>query len=396
MLCVDENDRPIAGKVEYVYFRNGRPFDSDMLIIGADGHVPVPSKDGLPPTVANVKPTDGHWSSIVRDPRLDTVCVCAAMDRPSATTWWRHIVGRTVGDRTAGHGIRIGIVDLGFRPDGTMDHIAFRDVENEAIDFQYCPQISHGLRVAKIIAERGLVEDREGVAAGSEVVFIDVSQEEDENAFDGELLGAAIELLVDEHRVDLINISAGYYAEPGADPDAVLNKSIAYARRRGAIVVAAVGNEAARPPAAPARFPDVVGVGAIGQRGVAPPGSHLGTYERLAQSRTGACGSVPNGPDVFHHIETSFGPGLDVVAPGIGLTLCFDQEVVIECVGTSYSCPLVVGVLACALGRDDEYRGLDGTARSDHALDVLYRMRVDLGMDPSRQGVGLPVLPKSC
>jgi subtilisin family serine protease len=210
------------------------------------------------------------------------------------------------------------------------------------------------------------------------------------------LIPAAIHLLADM-QVDLINISSGSYVAEGREDesDRVLQSAVNYARDLGCLVIAATGNEATRRPAIPARLAHVVGVGGMGMAEVAPAGSLMNGVQSKAKTTPGAWGNL-NNLEVFHYLHSSFGTGMDMVAPAVGITICYDERNTFDREGTSFSSPIVVGILACALSKDPAYKLLAGTQRADYAAKKLASMCMNLGLDEKRQGKGLPVLCSAC
>jgi subtilisin len=198
-------------------------------------------------------------------------------------------------------------------------------------------------------------------------------------------------------QVDLINISGGSYVAEGREDesDRVMQSAVNYARDQGCLVIAAAGNDAKKRPAIPARLAHVIGVGGMGKAEVAPPGSLMHGVQSKARKSPGAWGKLLDFP-VFHYLHSSYGADLDVVAPAVGITICYDGKHTFDREGTSFSSPIVVGVLACALSADPAYKRLAGTRRADFAAKKLASMCMNLGLDEKRQGKGLPVLCSAC
>ncbi len=129
---------------------------------------------------------------------------------------------------------------------------------------------------------------------------------------------------------EVISISLG-----GPDNDAV-GKAIAAARRRGVVVVAAVGNDGpAAPPAYPASYSGVVAVTGVDGR------------KRAL-------------------IEAGRALHLDYAAPGAGILARNKSGKWSEVRGTSYAVPLVAARAAAALDRDGNWR-----ARLDREAEDL-------------------------
>lgn len=379
----------IKGFVEFV-FPDGTSFGREI----EGGEVEVPVRGKTFPRLAVVKPMDGHWNTIVMRPSSTESCSCEPITYADARPWWKSIVGASR-ENGSGKGIRIGVIDLGYQPRSTLKHVTFMDPEGEALDFDYVPPMSHGMHVCQVLCGKGRGETDSGIAPDADVLFVDVSDEAEEERIDSELIPAAIHLLADM-QVDLINISGGSYVAEGREDesDRVMESAVNYARDQGCLVIAAAGNDATKRPAIPARLAHVVGVGGMGKAEVAPPGSLMHGVQSKAKKSAGAWGKL-NGVPVFHYLHSSYGTDLDVVAPAVGITICYDEMYTFDREGTSFSSPIVVGILACALSMDSAYKVLAGTKRADFAAKRLASMCMSLGLDEKRQGRGLPVLCRS-
>lgn len=388
--CIGFEDGPIKGYVEFV-FADGKSFGRKLDA----GTVEVPERAKSYPKFAIVKPMDGHWNTIVMRPSSVDVCRCEKIVHADDKPWWKAVVGVPgVGGR--GKGIRIGVIDLACQPWPSLQHVRFMDAEGDPLDFNYVPPTSHGMHVCQVLCGRGRNETESGIATEAEVLFVDVSDEANEEHIDSELIPAAIHLLADLE-ADVINISGGSYVMPGKEEEAgqVMQSAVAYARDAGCIVVAATGNEAMMPPAIPARLDHVIGVGGMGKAQVSPVGSLMQGVEEKAKKQKGAWGKTAAG-EVFHYLHSSHGAGLDVVAPAVGVTICYEGTSTFDREGTSFASPIVAGTLACALSADPAYKLLTGRQRSDFAAKKLISMCTDLGLDENRQGKGLPVLCSAC
>jgi subtilisin family serine protease len=387
--CHAPDGTPIAGSVEFLFLRGETLVRRQPHELEADGSVLIPSFGGLEPMLAEIMPWDWHWSVLLPLGPGNVKREFVPFDLPKHLIWWRELIGRRSVQPKAGAGIRIGVVDFGFGHDGPLSHIRRFDIEGRPLKMGGGP-VTHGYRVCKIIGERGSSLEREGVAPASEIVMVDVSDDDRPSVLDDQKVAPAIELLADQFGVHLINISAGAYIDK--DDSAyrdVLLKSIRYARSKGALTIAAAGNEP-KPPAMPARFDEVIAVGAIGQGGLAPSGTLMAFYEKLAEE-VGSVGTSPLGK-VFHYVDSCYGSGLDVVGPGIGVTLCYDDGIIMDYKGTSYAAPIVSGILACGLASNATYAGLELGERADFAQALVERMCRDTGLPGLQQGLGLPML----
>ncbi len=94
----------------------------------------------------------------------------------------------------------------------------------------------------------------------------------------------------------------------------------------------------------------------------------------------------------YHDVNTSFGDGLNVVAPSLGIILEPESNFIYEFRGTSYAAPIITGVLACQLSEDKAYMELQGFERADYASKILRKICIDLKIKNGRTGYGMPKL----
>jgi subtilisin family serine protease len=276
-----------------------------------------------------------------------------------------------------------------------MRHMALFDIEGRPLSENDLPFASHGLAVSSMIAERGDIPERRGIASECNITFIDVSQDHNRVNWDFDKIRPAIDILVDEFEVDIINISGGSplslddFRFPNVSR--YYQEAVKYATNAGVLIVAAAGNKSYLPVALPARLPEVIGVGAIGRVGLAPKTSSTHDCQIKAQRSKGCYGTYGH-TAFFHHVYTSYGDGMDMVGPGIGVVLGYEDGSVAEYDGTSYAAPYVTGVAACAFADVPGIGDVTGPQKHQTLRDHVLGLCKHLQMDPSRQGAGLPVL----
>lgn len=189
--------------------------------------------------------------------------------------------------------------------------------DNDVTDDSYT---SHGTHCAGIAS--AVTATREGVAGvcwRASILPVTVlnkygfGTEED--------LAAAIMWAADQG-AEVASVSLGFEVEPDGPDDTLLHDAVIYATARGMLVVASAGNSPTLPVAAPARYPEVLCVGATDNRD-APWSS------------------------------TSSGPEMDVAAPGVLIWSTWDSTVYYpgentycQKSGTSQACPHVAGLAA--------------------------------------------------
>jgi thermitase len=126
-----------------------------------------------------------------------------------------------------------------------------------------------------------------------------------------------------DHGARVINMSLG-----GPGKSSTLKKAVAYAVKKGAVVVAAAGNEATSVPSYPAGYPGVLSVSAL-------EGSRLAYF-------------------------SDFGPNVDVAAPGCAIRTIAGiagPTAYGDFSGTSASAPFVSGVASLVVGRNPHLSG---------------------------------------
>jgi thermitase len=199
----------------------------------AQGGGPLPHGRVSPPGAATLAPTDPWWGS---------EWGLAKIGLPAL---W-HV---TLGDP----GTVIAVVDTGV--DGAVPDLAGAvlpgyDVVDGSGDVT--DNVGHGSLVAEIAAGRG--DDGVGAAGvcwRCRILPVDVAPHRTALASS---LADGIRWAAD-HGADVINVSLVLSA-----PDAGVAAAVAYAQTRGAVVVAAAGNDGSWNPSYPAAYPGVLGV----------------------------------------------------------------------------------------------------------------------------------------
>jgi hypothetical protein len=210
------------------------------------------------------------------------------------------------GNRTQwGDRVTVAVLDTGVLPHPTFadGQITQLDLVNDGQPFN-----SHGTSVASIIA--GQDGRAPGVAPGAKILDIRVANGDGISA--GETLAQGIVTAVDRG-AQVINISLGGYGD-----SYMLAQAVTYATQRGAIVVAAAGNDAYGQLAIPAAYENVLSVGSV---------------------------DANNRQAYF----SNAGAGLDLEAPGVGVVSAWSTDKVVFASGTSQSAAVVSGAVAAYL-----------------------------------------------
>ncbi len=197
--------------------------------------------------------------------------------------------------------------------------------------------IGHGTAVAGIIAaNRGNGKGFSGVAPRCELAVLKVA-----DIVDGQQHGPyisdvsqAIEDAVELYGCRVINLSLGSTSDSKR-----LKEAVDYALSKGAVIVAATGNDSKNSVRYPAKYDGVLGVGAVGS--------------------DGAWSSFSN-----------YGTGINVTAPGRSVNIISGTSDYGTKSGTSFSCPYVTGVCAAMLSAD-------ASLERDELNDIIEKTAAD-------------------
>ncbi len=238
----------------------------------------------------------------------------------------------------AGRGVRVAVVDTGypareryrnesgwFAP-GDTDEVHGWDQVDEDRDGYLDIEAGHGLFVSGIVRR---------VAPSAKLVHLKALNSDGVGTELG--VADAIRKAV-ERRVQIVNLSLGFYSLKDATPEGVATATAA-ASEAGVALVAAAGNDSLSDPAFPAALPDVIGVASMSadrdgladfsNRGdwvnVAAPGERV--QSAYVGGREDPRLTLDNGSDVFR--DTAIWSG------------------------TSFACAAVTGHLAAALSQPD-------------------------------------------
>ena len=257
---------------------------------------------------------------------------------------------------TKGEGIKIAVLDTGIdyrHPDLSPNVI--RGINFTSLDRQdYMDRYGHGTYVAGLIAGCDNGIGIIGVAPKAQLIAVKVIG--DNGAGSPQTIVQGIEYCIEE-KVDIISMSLGTRFDPGPQ----LHHVIREARKAGIIIVAASGNESSY-CGWPARYEEVIAVGAIDSKGQKASFSNMG-YE------------------------------LDVSAPGVGILSTYPNGAYAVLSGTSMATPIVSGVIALiqSYGRKQGKK-----IGPNEIMKMLPEFTIDLGQagHDSQYGYGMIHLSK--
>src|SRR3954470_22279938 len=231
------------------------------------------------------------------------------VDAPAA---WQHTEAAR---HPGGRGVTIAVLDTGvaYKNDGryrrSPDLVGTRFVRG--YDFvRHSPtpvdRNGHGTHVASTIAEatnNGI--SLTGLAYNARIMPVRVLDSQGEG--DAATIADGVRFAA-KRGAKIINLSLEFSSDVGADEIPELLSALAYAHRKGTMVVAASGNEAHRAVAYPARAKNVISVGASTIHGCLSDFSNDGTGLDMVAPGGGADAQLPDDPNC----RTDQPPGPDI------------------------------------------------------------------------------------
>lgn len=215
-------------------------------------------------------------------------------------------LGITGDNSTWGQGVKIAVIDTGIGP-----HLALnKNIQyiNLAELGEGAAQHSHGTSVASLIA--GNHPSLSGVAPGADLISIRVA---DETGYSNSFLLAQGIIEAVLNGAQIINISMG-----SENNSSTVHNAVKYAVENGAVVIVSPGNDGYARSAYPARYPEVVSVGAVDSLG-----QHLN----------------------FSNTDKN----MSASAPGLQVTAAYPGDLITDFTGTSASAPFFSGAVAAVM-----------------------------------------------
>ncbi len=346
----------------------------------------------------------GYWNTVVVEPESGVKLHTSRVKISGPTGWWHECLKFGTYDPLAGSGIKIGVIDTGLGIHSTLKHAKhfLTDLDKDTRIEGFYPADredawGHGTSVCGLIGSRPDVGDEahySGIAPGVDLFCVGVPLAADASRLDPFLIANAVEFLAYELECDFINMS---FCLLNNEANHVIRQNIGRALDRGCLSLCAAGNYGEWGPfqdgvCFPANLDEVICVSALGRKDVSPT---CIINPRKTESKAECRGNhyVPSfscrGDEVFC---TSF--GISIIGP---VEESRTREIphggydFLE--GTSFSCPLAVGVLARILAQDSKYQEMSRDfQRAEYAKEVLRNACEPLGLPPALCGHGLPCI----
>jgi subtilisin family serine protease len=255
---------------------------------------------------------------------------------------------------TKGKGIKIGILDTGI----ASQHPDLRLAIKKSKDFTRSRSgvndvQGHGTHVAGTVGARQNSTGVVGAAPESDLYIAKVLG--DNGSGSDQSVAAGIDWCI-QMGVDIISMSLG-----SPRPSNIIHAAVKRAHAKGIFIIAAAGNDGPRigTEGYPAKYPEVISVGAIDRR--------------LKVAKFSSRGNT-----------------VDIVAPGDQILSTYPPKGFAKLSGTSMATPLVSGIVALLLAHDRMYNGQD-IKNNDQLKKILRETAIDIdrkGFDPN-SGFGL-------
>jgi hypothetical protein len=223
-----------------------------------------------------------------------------------------------------GQGSVVAVVDTGV--DTSLSDLSGQVLGQRACTASSCADGGgggvHGTMVASVIAAKDDDSGTTGVAPGARVKSWKVDTGGSSPSIPTSYVLAALGEIAADPSVDIVNMSFS-----GEQPSEAEQLAVQNLIDKGKTVVASAGNDGSYVPRYPAAYPGVISVGATDRSGAVAPWSSFGKVDVVAP---GSC--IP--------VDAMAGAGTDGGCPGT------PAAGTVRATGTSFSSPLVAGVLA--------------------------------------------------
>ena len=340
------------------------------------------------PVGAMFEPKHSYWMPAPATQFFDKTINFIPLPKTGPFGWWHHMIGISIYDPNLGSGIKIGAVDTGGGPNSNLSNLksvgAFIDGKYDNRPDAALDSTNHGTHVCGIIAASPPWQSNDfvGIAPGAEVYTARVFPK-DLNATQGDIANA-IDTLVSEHGVHLINMSLG-----SGEPSEIELDAIRFAMEHGALCICAAGNDNGGPVCFPAAYAETVAVSALGLLGMYPPGTLSSWFTPKELDKFGMGGS-------FLASYSNIGNTIVCCAPGTGIisTVPATSDYpapYLAMDGTSMSAPMVTGAVAACLSKDERFKIMPPDLdRFGYVVQVaMVVFSNSLNLSPLYQGYGM-------
>lgn len=175
-----------------------------------------------------------------------------------------------------GKGSAVAILDSGFAPNAALENVVLATLDATAPATPISDPVGHGTQMAFIAS--GAVNPEGGMSlASSQGGGIIPIRTMDDNGITSSFTLMQSMIFALDQGARVINMSWGSETDSG-----FFNDAVAYARKRGAVLVAAAGNEPTGRPIYPAANPAVIAVAALDPDGGLWDQSNYGSFVKLA------------------------------------------------------------------------------------------------------------------
>lgn len=285
-----------------------------------------------------------------------------------------HSIRRAIGlnkRKSNGKGIRVGIIDRGFRRTPTTPNLTVFNLDGTQqfpVNGVYdSGELQHGAMVASVLGAQSDREIHQGVAPECSMIGVILPWlDEDSGEISASNISDAIFELVLNHEVDIINISGGFSRKPYYHDEfeqqeiddliSSIQAAVLLANNRGVLVVAAAGNYPERSIQYPAALTDVVSIGGVCVSDLAPEGTCYSNCQSTSKNQYSTA-KTSSGFSFFLDTDTTIDPDVNYYCPS-RLIMSIDGTTLFEYIGTSFAAPAACGMLASELATNDTFSSL--------------------------------------
>lgn len=176
----------------------------------------------------------------------------------------------------SGNGPAVAVLDSGFTPNAALEKSVVATLDATAPGNPISDPVGHGTQMA-LIASGAISPEGGNLALDSQSgLIIPIRTMDEQGITSGFTLMQSMVFAIDQG-ARVINMSWGSEADSG-----FFNDAIAFAKERGAVPVAAAGNEPTGRTMYPAATPEVIAVAALGPDGSLWNQSNYGSFVKLA------------------------------------------------------------------------------------------------------------------